>query len=494
MQKFSKPILIAVGSIVGLSAIGLLAINLYLQSKEVQNRIQEAASHAAGMPLRIQGTSFTPWSGVSVSGITASPKDSKSTPFLDVSSVSVGFRFLSLLSGKIVISDVLLTNPLITSVQRPDGSWAPPQRYGPADLPAAAPSPEPSQTTNLPSATAGKETSNAPQPVVAKPTSPRQQVEIENLRIRNGRVLFYDKKGALVIALEGISLNGQVPANGPATGYVKIRRATFWGAIRPTSLGGHFRWLAGNLEIPDLTGRWAEGTLTGMFKLDPPPANQFAAKIAANNIALKQLAEDAGMDGDGKKGNLFINAHLTGTPGHTDSFTGKAEASLREARLQPLDFIRQIGELLQIEELQMLKLKTAEAFFSIRDSKVVTDSLVLQSENLVIDAEGPMEFDGKLKLKARLHVNEKLRKESHGLIGNNFEKSDREGYTQMPFTITGTLSRPKTDLLDKLTGFRIGQDLGGLLKNLFRAPPAKAPKEAPKEAAPSVPEEGPAGK
>ena len=50
----------------------------------------------------------------------------------------------------------------------------------------------------------------------------------------------------------------------------------------------------------------------------------------------------------------------------------------------------------------------------------------------------------------------------------------------MPFSITGTVSRPKTDLLDKLTGFRIGEDVGGLLKNLFRAPPQKPKDEAGK--------------
>jgi hypothetical protein len=54
----------------------------------------------------------------------------------------------------------------------------------------------------------------------------------------------------------------------------------------------------------------------------------------------------------------------------------------------------------------------------------------------------------------------------------------------MPFSVTGTVSHPKTDLLDKLTGFRIGQDVGGLLKNLFKAAPEKkagtpAPAKAP---------------
>jgi hypothetical protein len=38
----------------------------------------------------------------------------------------------------------------------------------------------------------------------------------------------------------------------------------------------------------------------------------------------------------------------------------------------------------------------------------------------------------------------------------------------MPFRISGTLARPKTDLLDKLVGARIGQDLGGLINSFLR--------------------------
>lgn len=460
MQKFAKPILIAAGAAVALCALAVLGANLYLQSSGVQARIHEAASLAAGMPLRIQGTSFTPWSGVSVSGLTVTQHDGSAAPLLDVSSVSVGFRFLPLLGGKVVISDVLLTSPTVTSVQRPDGTWEQPERYRPESLPAG---PDGGQTIK-------------PAPVTAaRPAAPRQPVEIERLRIRNGRSLSYDSKGVLVMALENITVNARIPAEGPATGEFKIHDTTFGGVVRPRKVTGHFSWENGTLDIPDIAAKWAGGELTGSFHLEPLPANRFSATLAASDVALSKLAEDAGIGGDGKKGKLFLKGKIGGTPGKQESFTGAAEARLQEARLQPLDFIRQIGDLLQVEELQMLQLKTAEASFTIRDQKVIADKMVLESENLVMDAEGTANFDGKLKLRARLHVNEKLRRESHGLIGNKFEKSDRDGYTQMPFTVSGSLSRPKTDLLDKLVGIRIGQDIGGLLKNLFRAPPKPQP-------------------
>jgi hypothetical protein len=55
-------------------------------------------------------------------------------------------------------------------------------------------------------------------------------------------------------------------------------------------------------------------------------------------------------------------------------------------------------------------------------------------------------------------------------MGSKFQASDRVGYAQMPFSITGNMTRPKSDLLDKLVGVRLGDDVGGLLKNLLRIP------------------------
>jgi ribosomal 50S subunit-associated protein YjgA (DUF615 family) len=49
----------------------------------------------------------------------------------------------------------------------------------------------------------------------------------------------------------------------------------------------------------------------------------------------------------------------------------------------------------------------------------------------------------------------------------------------MPFSITGTITRPKSDLLDKLVGVRLGDDVGGLLKNLLRMPKKEKKKNKP---------------
>jgi hypothetical protein len=148
----------------------------------------------------------------------------------------------------------------------------------------------------------------------------------------------------------------------------------------------------------------------------------------------------------------------------------------------------QIGDLLGVDELKMLELKQADANVTIRDGKVIVDKMSVASNNFIVDATGESGFNGALSLAARFHVNEKIRKESRGLIGGNFEPSEWDGYTHMPFRISGTLARPKTDLLDKLVGTRISQDLGGFINSFLRPIQGQKKKKSSKPAPVVTPE------
>ena len=50
-----------------------------------------------------------------------------------------------------------------------------------------------------------------------------------------------------------------------------------------------------------------------------------------------------------------------------------------------------------------------------------------------------------------------------GVLGNNLVDSEDPEYRQIPFSVTGRIDKPKTDLLDKLIGAKVGHDVGGML-------------------------------
>lgn len=476
MRKFAKYILIAAGLALAVYVLAILGLNIYLQSEGLQKRIQTAAESAAGSPVRITGTHYTPWSGFSITGVSVRGKSGDGQPpFLAATSVSFRFSVLALLQGRLVVSEVVVANPFL--VAHSGGPAPAPESPAPAvqiPEPGPTPTPLPETSDQQPSGVVITVPDPGPQP---SPTP--APVEVDRIRITNGQAQVYDSKGALAITLTGVEVSGAIAPDRSAAGTFEVAETGVGAYVHPGHFKGTFTWKDGRLVIPDLRADWAGGQLTG--RLEVGPDKEISITGAAEGILIKKLADDAGINGDGSRGSLFSKGTFHGYAGKPETFTGRVDVSLQQARFQPLDVIRQIGVLMGIQELQMLELKTAEAAFNIRDKKVTADSIVLESENLVMDAKGPIGFDGKLKLQARLHLNERLRKDLAGLLGNNFKESERPGYQQMPFSITGTVSRPKSDLLDRLTGFRIGQDVGGLLKNLFRAPPPKPKAESNKE-------------
>lgn len=471
MRKFAKYILIAAGLALAVYVLAILGLNIYLQSEGLQKRIQTAAEAAAGSPVRITGTHYTPWSGFSITGLSVSGKSSAGQPpLLSATSVSFRFSLIALLRGKLVVSEVVVANPFL--IARPAGPAPETESQAPAATSPSLPLPE------TPAQQPAGVVISVPEPAPLPSPTPAL-VEVNRIRVTNGQAQVYDSKGALAITLTGIEVSGEILPDRSAAGTFEIEETGIGAFVHPGHFKGTFTWKSGRLVVPDLQADWAGGHLTG--RLEVGPDREISITGAAEGILIKKLADDAGIDGDGSRGSLFSKGTFHGYAGKPGTFTGRVDVSLQQARFQPLDVIRQIGELMSIQELQMLELKTAEAVFNIHDKKVIADSIVLESENLVMDAKGPIGFDGKLKLQARLHLNERLRKDLAGLLGSNFKESERPGYQQLPFSITGTVSRPKSDLLDKLTGFRIGQDVGGLLKNLFKAPPQKPKAESNKE-------------
>lgn len=456
MRKFAKPILISAGILLFVYVLAVLGLNIYLQSQGLQARICSAASSAVGKPVSIQGAHYTPWSGFTVNGIMVPQLQATGAPpEFEAESINFRFAFFQLLRGRLVVKEVLVNSPVLVSISLPRENLA-----GRGEVPSEAVIP----AAPAASSRGGLEIT-VPEP--HQPPAP-SLMEVRRVKIQNGRSQVFDSKGGCLFDLNGIEAEVDILPTGTLAGKFLVGEVSAGTSVHPRRISGTFTFEKGRLEIPDIRGAWADGRITGTFQLDP--ALGFSATAAADGVLVKKLADDAGISADGARGSLFAKGSLRGLPGATESYSGEVEANLQEARLQPLDFIRQIGDLMNIQELQMLELKTAEGRFVIRDRQVVVEKLILESANLFLEGTGPVGFDGKIKLKSRLHLNEKLRRDLGGLLGENFEDSERAGYRFVPFSVTGSVSRPKTDLLDKLTGFRIGQDIGGLLKNLFQIP------------------------
>ena len=124
MQKLRRLAVIALGALIGLGAVVLLGVNLYVQSQGAQGKIQQELTRSLGVPLKIRSMSVTPWGGLELSGITipqtvsVGPKD-----FLKARTFRLRVRFLSLFSRRLVIKEVSLIAPRVVWPQNTEGKW-----------------------------------------------------------------------------------------------------------------------------------------------------------------------------------------------------------------------------------------------------------------------------------------------------------------------------------------------------------------------------------
>src|SRR5881394_1402467 len=148
----SRFILIGLGVIVGVGLLILLGVNMYVQSRGTQARIQQELSQRLGMTLRIQRISVTPWWGLKLTGITIPQSQPGVSPdFLTAKTFRLRIRFSSLFGGHLVIKEISLVNPEVVWAQNADGKWripsvpppsAPPKTAAVETPVAAAPAPE----------------------------------------------------------------------------------------------------------------------------------------------------------------------------------------------------------------------------------------------------------------------------------------------------------------------------------------------------------------
>jgi hypothetical protein len=94
---------------------------------------------------------------------------------------------------------------------------------------------------------------------------------------------------------------------------------------------------------------------------------------------------------------------------------------------------------------------------------VTIDQLVLRSPNIRVTSTGTISFNGKLRLQSQLAINDKIRAQLFSSIRDNFQPISDPGYSAVDFQVTGSVDRPKTNLMDRVVGRGLKDFVSGLL-------------------------------
>jgi hypothetical protein len=471
----SRIILIGLGLIVGVALLILLGVNMYVQSRGTQARIQQELSQRLGATLRIQRISVTPWWGLKLTGITIPQSQPGVSPdFLTAKAFRLRIRFSSLFGGHLVIKEISLVNPEVVWAQNAEGKWRLPT------MPAPSAPPPPKATaasTTAPvaesSAAPPPEEKIAPQNVVA--AAPPQvehkaapfTPEVERVSVIRARFRFLDQKLKDVATFEEVDFHSSFRTATDLRGNITITKTSLRDHFFLQELQSPLHYDSTELDFSQITARAGDGQITGRFTIQPQAEDSpFTVDIRFKDVLADKVITQAGGLPGTVTGKLEGHLGASGKTADPDALAGSGEIILRDGQVRQYSLLTALGQLLQIQELQQLRLDQAEVKYHINPGVVTIDELVFRSQNIRLTATGTVSFEGKLQLESQLAVNEKMRSQLFRAIRDNFKPIDDPGYTAVSFQVSGTVGRPKTNLMDKLIG-RDLKDLSSVITDLI---------------------------
>jgi uncharacterized protein involved in outer membrane biogenesis len=461
VNRVSKVILIAVGSLSLLAVGTVVAINLYVQSPATQARIEEEISRALRIPMEITNASLTPWGGLKVTGITV---PGEAANFLEASSFSARYNALPLLKGKLEITAMVLDSPKILWEQNEEGRWL---------MPALPDTGEKKRAKDA-AEDEGQE--------VPKKKEGGFKVEVKGFEIRNGIIEFRDNEGARVAAATNVHMSYSFPDVERVQGVIEIGHLLWKESLQFHAISSPFNYHKGKLELEDLAGTLGGGTVRGKLEVEPEKKDSpFEVALRLGSVDLAQATADAGWPEGQAGGRLGGEITLSGSTRKMEKAKGRGYLTLENGQFRQFEFFQTLGQVLQIAELANFRLRDGRVDFHVADEKTYIDKLVLEAPELRLSASGQAKFDGKLGLDAELAISERLTKQLPSFVKENLKEPETDGSRAIPFRITGRTDKPKTDLLDRLVGQRIGSQFDDLVSNIFGLKKKDAPKDKDKE-------------
>jgi type II secretion system protein N len=493
VQKFGRVALLLIAGLSIFAVIVFLALNLYVQSQGTQARLQQELRQRFGAALKIGRVSVTPWSGLKLSDITISQGPNGSANFLEAKNFGLRVAFLSLFSRKLVVKEVTLENPNVVWPQNGEGKWRLPDVRG--EAPQNAP---PSTTANE------NESENQKQPIIAEtPVKETQPVatstserapaeqrrngvpgfvsEIHKVSVTDGNFRFLGRGNEVVANFEGVRFRASITMPVALRGNARVAKVSLRDRFFLEQLKSPLRYNEAGLDLPQISARLGGGDISGHFTMQPEgDESPFHLDMKFRGIEADQIISQAGGPNGVLQGKLEGNLQVEGKTTDPEALSGSGEVFLKDGQLQQYNLLVALGQIFQIEELTQLHLNQAQAKYHISPGLATIDNLDLRSANIHLSATGTVNFRGKLHLNSRLAVDEKVRAQLFKPIRANFQPTDEPGYSAVDFEVTGTIDRPKTNLLEKV----VGRDLKDLVNSFLGGKGDKPKKKKEKAAQP----------
>ena len=479
MQKLGRLTAILLGGLLILGAVIFLALNLYVQSQGTQARIQQELRQRFGADLKIGRISVTPWSGVKLSGITiAQGSEGATGNFLEAKNFGLRISFFSIFSRRLVFKEVSLVSPNVVWPQSSEGKWRLPDLHRDRTKNVVEPSADNSENESD-NAEPSPERTAAP-PRQSSPPPPERNLdphafisEIRKVSLTDGNFRFLGRDSDLVASFQGVGFRAAVSNASAIKGNARVAKVSLRDRFFLQQLRSPLRYDSNGLDLSQISAHVGGGDVNGRFTIQPEAdESPFRVDLKFRGVQADQVITEAGGPAGVLQGKVEGTLQTEGKTTDPDALAGTGEIYLKDGELRQYNLLVALGQIFQIEELTQLHLDQAQAKYHLSPGLVTVDELVLRSANIHLSATGTVTFRGKLHLKSRLAIDEKIRDQLFKAIRTNFQPTEEPGYSAVDFEVTGTVERPKTNLLEKV----VGRDLKDLV-NSFLGGKGEKPKK-----------------
>ena len=449
MQRIAKRLLIAVVASLLLVGLALLVVNIYAQSASMQARIETKLGKALRLPLKVSKTSFTPWGGFSVVGVQVpqDPVEEGRPHFMAAQKFHAKIRLLPLFRRHLVLENFVVEAPTISWPQDKKGKW------------------------RLPRVSEAPKDGDAPKPVTR---SKGFDFQLNNVLVRNGSFGFYTNSWEQTAQFTDVTLNCSTADKknliGTITsGTVALREKLFFQNLRTP-----FRCSPNELRLEKLEAEVCGGTVEGVLLVKPEEqGTPFTGELGINNVDANRLIEEIAGEPDRISGNLSGTAAFSGLLNDNKSLSGQGRLELANGRIANSKLLATIGSVMRIDELVDPAFQKATLDFRLGQERVYVDRLVLGSNNLTLEAMGTIKFNRKLDLKVLLTVNETISRHLPKFVLANFQPGSTPDLLTIAFDVSGTMDKPKSNLLERMAGQKIEKEVTDLFQSLFFGPKKK---------------------
>src|ERR1700716_2011431 len=366
----SRLLLIGLGLIVGVALLILLGVNMYVQSRGTQARIQQELSQRLGTTLRIQRISVTPWAGLKLTGITIpQTQPGVSSDFLKAKSFRLRIRFSSLFGGHLVIKEISLIDPEVVWEQNIYGQRRLPSMPQQPAEPLVPEKPAPTEVPLSPLPAAKQEVVVQEPPAKSIPPPPVQienkpapfTPEVQRVNVVGALFRFLDEKLQSVATFEDVDFRSTLRSTSDLRGNITIAKTSLRDRFFLQQLESPLHYDASELDFSQITARAGEGQISGRFTIQPQAEDSpFTVSIKFREVQADRIITEAGGQLGTVTGKLEGHLDASGKTADPDALQGSGEIVLHDGQVRQYSLLVALGQLLQIQELQQLRLAQAQ--------------------------------------------------------------------------------------------------------------------------------------